>query len=173
MENNPYAAPGAVVDDVSAFGGSDLEARKATRGQRLGAAMLDNLIIGLCVVPVVIFGIAYNRDHTTVQEWGSVGIALVFLGLILLLAMFVYNCILLSRNGQTIGKRLLSIKIVRADGTPVTLSRVIFLRWLPVVLLGMIPFVGRVVGLVDALLIFRTERRCLHDNIADTIVITD
>ena len=109
MENNPYAAPGAVVDDVSAFGGSDLEARKATRGQRLGAAMLDNLIIGLCVVPVVIFGIAYNRDHTTVQEWGSVGIALVFLGLILLLAMFVYNCILLSRNGQTIGKRLLSI----------------------------------------------------------------
>ena len=62
---------------------------------------------------------------------------------------------------------------MRADGTPVTLSRVIFLRWLPVVLLGMIPFVGRVVGLVDALLIFRTERRCLHDNIADTIVITD
>jgi uncharacterized RDD family membrane protein YckC len=173
MENNPYAAPGAVVDDVSAFGGNDLEARKATRGQRLGAAMLDNLIIVLCVVPIVLFGIAYNRDHAAVQEWGTAGIVLVFLGLILLLGIFVYNCILLSRNGQTIGKRLLKIKIVRADGTPVTLSRVIFLRWLPLVLLGMIPFIGRVVGLVDALLIFRAERRCLHDNIADTIVIAD
>ena len=36
----------------------------------------------------------------------------------------------------------------------------------------MVPFVGGLVSLVDALLIFRDDRRCLHDEIADTIVVT-
>jgi uncharacterized RDD family membrane protein YckC len=35
----------------------------------------------------------------------------------------------------------------------------------------MIPVVGRLINLVDPLLIFGKERRCLHDLIADTIVV--
>ena len=32
--------------------------------------------------------------------------------------------------------------------------------------------VGTIYGLVDVLMIFRASRRCLHDHIADTIVVT-
>jgi hypothetical protein len=35
----------------------------------------------------------------------------------------------------------------------------------------MIPFVGKAVNLIDPLLIFGKEKRCLHDLIADTIVV--
>ena len=35
----------------------------------------------------------------------------------------------------------------------------------------MVPFIGGVYALVDCLLIFRASHKCLHDNIADTIVV--
>jgi hypothetical protein len=38
--------------------------------------------------------------------------------------------------------------------------------------LASIPVIGTIYGLLDVLLIFRASRRCLHDNIADTIVVT-
>ena len=37
--------------------------------------------------------------------------------------------------------------------------------------IALIPVVGWLYGLVDALMIFRDSRKCLHDNIADTIVV--
>jgi uncharacterized RDD family membrane protein YckC len=96
---------------------------------------------------------------------------LIFLGFLLMLGVFVVNCVMVHQSGQTIGKRMLEIAMVRTDGSPITLLRYIFLRVVPVVLLGMIPLVGRFVGLIDPLLIFGKERRCLHDLIADTIVV--
>jgi hypothetical protein len=38
--------------------------------------------------------------------------------------------------------------------------------------MGAIPFVGNFVGLVDALMIFGEDHRCLHDRIAGTRVIS-
>jgi uncharacterized RDD family membrane protein YckC len=172
MENNPYAAPSAVVDDVPAFSGNDLEARKASRGQRLGAALLDGLIAGLCMAPVIVIGVMASRQGSAAGISATGGIFAV-VGLVLLIALVVYNCILLSRNGQTIGKRTLNIKVVRTDGSQVPLSRFILMRWLPVTLLGVIPFIGRFIGLVDSCMIFGADKRCLHDRIADTIVIQD
>jgi hypothetical protein len=42
--------------------------------------------------------------------------------------------------------------------------------WLPF-LLGLVPGFGSVFGLADACFIFGTERRCLHDRMAGTIVV--
>jgi uncharacterized RDD family membrane protein YckC len=66
---------------------------------------------------------------------------------------------------------MLGIRVVRRDGSHCGLARIFFARYLPVTLLGAVPFVGGLVSLVDALLIFRDDRRCLHDEIADTIVV--
>ena len=60
---------------------------------------------------------------------------------------------------------------MRTDGSRIGLARYIFLRVVPVVLISMIPFIGNLINLVDPLLIFGKERRCLHDLIADTIVV--
>lgn len=171
MENNPYAAPAAVVGDVAGSDADDLESRKASRGKRLGAALLDGLVNLVWLAPAVIgwvLQVNAAREGLTSSHTSAV---LYVLAILLALAVIVVNCVMLAQSGQTIGKRALEIAVVRGDGSPITLVRYIFLRVIPVGLLGMIPVVGRLVGLVDPLLIFGKERRCLHDLIADTIVV--
>jgi uncharacterized RDD family membrane protein YckC len=175
METNPYAAPGAVVDDAYVLNGNELEARKASRLQRFGAAFIDGMAAGLCSFPLTLYWMQTRYSTLTPGHAMpfSVSNRVLALGVVFGLGLIILNCVLLNRNGQTIGKRALSIKVVRKDGSRVALTRFIFLRYLPVTLLGFIPFIGGIVGLVDASMIFGAERRCMHDLIADTIVIED
>lgn len=170
MENNPYAAPEAVVDDVRAWDALDLESRKAGRGKRLGAVLLDGLIYLIWVVPVI-WAASMTGAVDKGLKPGAPMAALMILGIGLLVVIFVINCVLLHRHGQTIGKRVLDIAIVRTDGSRMGLLRYLFLRVLPLGLLGAIPYVGWLVQLGDPLWIFGKEKRCLHDLVADTIVV--
>jgi uncharacterized RDD family membrane protein YckC len=68
-------------------------------------------------------------------------------------------------------KRLFKIKVVRSDGSRCSLPRIVFARFLPVALFCSIPYVGWGAGLIDPLFIFGDDSRCLHDHIADTIVV--
>lgn len=170
METNPYAAPAAVVDDAAAWDAYDLENRKAGRGKRLGAALLDGLVNLIWVAPVL-WGVTMVGDVNKGLKPAAPMVGVMLLGFALLVAIFVVNCMLLHRHGQTIGKRALDIAIVRTDGSRMGLLRYIFIRVLPVSLLGAIPYVGWLVSLADPLLIFGPERRRLHDLLADTIVV--
>lgn len=87
-----------------------------------------------------------------------------------ILICFVINIILLARNGQSMGKLILGVKIVGADGHP-CFWRIIFIRILAMNALALIPIVGPVLMIVNVLMIFRENRRCLHDEFADTIVV--
>jgi uncharacterized RDD family membrane protein YckC len=90
---------------------------------------------------------------------------------------------LLATRGQTIGKWLVGMRIVRADNDEVpTLARTLSLRYSAqalgptatlagLVLVGAIPYVLVAIGLFDIALIFRRDRRCLHDLIAGTKVV--
>ncbi|MHB1057754.1 MAG: RDD family protein [Rhodanobacter sp.] len=170
METNPYAAPAAEVDDVRAWDAHDLENRKAGRGKRLGAALLDGFINLVWLIPVV-WGATMAVDVRQGTKPAAPMVGVMLLGLALLLGVFVVNCVMLHRSGQTIGKRMLDIAVVRTDGSSIGLLRYLFLRVAPFILIGMIPFVGRLISLVDPLLIFGKDRRCLHDMVADTIVV--
>jgi uncharacterized RDD family membrane protein YckC len=78
--------------------------------------------------------------------------------------------ILVAKRGQSLGKAAVGIKIVRTDGSRAGFWRIAGLRWFVMALgSGVIAFLG----LVDVLMIFRKDRRCLHDLIADTIVVID
>lgn len=170
METNPYAAPEATVDDLRAWDAQGLEERKASRGKRLGAALLDGAINLVWILPFL-WGAMMAADVNRGIKPAAPMVGLMLLGFALLVAIFVVNCLMLHRSGQTIGKRTLNIAIVRTDGSRMSLPRYIFIRVLPMGLLGAIPYVGGLIGLVDPLLIFGKDRRCLHDLIADTIVI--
>lgn len=164
-EQNWYAAPQAAVADVGGLSAADLEARKASRGQRLGAAMLDGVILAVGSVLAIVGGTAASK--------GDGGWVAMLAGLLIMAGVAAVNCVLLHRNGQTIGKRVLGIKVVRTNGDPISLGRIIGMRFIPISLLGAIPYLGGLISLTDSLMIFGNERRCLHDLIADTIVITD
>jgi uncharacterized RDD family membrane protein YckC len=178
MENNPYAAPSAVVEDLYVYNADDLEARKASRWQRLGAALLDFLFYLLCVMPVIVaigsgayWGYLARAQGRPVTAPSATSGILLSVGVIAFFGLFIYNLVLLHRDGQTLGKRLMGIKIVRTDGDRATLGRIFFARMVAISVLGYIPYLGMVIRLIDICMIFGAERRCLHDLIADTIVI--
>lgn len=180
---NPYQAPAAYLAEPTP---ETMEF--ADRGTRLGAHILDWLvflplggIIGLLFFWLMM---AHGTGMSWGEAWGAalnfsrgmtrdvrlllgvaLGIAVLFLGLVGL------NLYWLHRHGQTIGKRICKIKVVRTDGSRVSLGRIIGLRWLPVAAMQMIPLVGFLVKFIDPLMIFRESYQCLHDQIADTIVV--
>jgi uncharacterized RDD family membrane protein YckC len=87
-------------------------------------------------------------------------------------AVVVITIVLVHRNGQTIGKKLVGIKVVRTNGARASLGRIFWLRNVVNGIPQVIPFVGYIYMLVDHLFIFGDKRQCLHDKIADTIVVT-
>jgi len=78
----------------------------------------------------------------------------------------------LHTRGQTLGKVLLRMQIVSRFGYRVLpLSRVFILRYVPFYLVVLVPIFGPLLTVVEVLFIFGSDKRCLHDHIAGTIVI--
>src|SRR5215813_4178295 len=78
---------------------------------------------------------------------------------------------LVATNGQSIGKRVVGIKIVRKDGSRASFARIFLLRNLVNTLPNLLPYVGLLYQLIDPLLIYQQSRQCIHDKLADTIVV--
>jgi uncharacterized RDD family membrane protein YckC len=166
---NPYAPPTANVSDVEVDSGV---IEQAGRGARFGAAMLDGLFMVLIVyIPAIVIGgvdsiVASAGDYTQLifSTFGYVALA----GLIV---WGVITFILVKRNSQTLGKKLVGIKVVRSDGSHASLARIFWLRNVVNGIPTAIPIVGNIYALVDHLFIFTESRQCLHDKIADTMVV--
>ncbi|MGD9385094.1 MAG: RDD family protein [Thioalkalispiraceae bacterium] len=156
---NPYQTPQAEIADTG-LGTSD--AVLAERGTRLGAHLLDMLFFVIAMIPI--FFIMESNNDTAV----AIGAGITIIAGLILVGL---NINYLYQNGQTIGKRIVGIKIVRGDGERCGLARIIFLRNFVIGLLGNIPLIGPFISLADPLFIFRADRRCIHDMIADTKVI--
>ena len=164
-DENRFAPPLAHVEDVAEGPGV-----LAGRWIRLGATLIDAFVAGLAfglIALVSPFNI-FQPPATSSGVWMLLLQNLV-IGFILFLLIHGY---LIATRGQTVGKALLKIRIVRSDGSPASFARIVGLRYLSTSVLASIPMVGTIYGLVDVLMIFRASRRCLHDHIADTIVVT-
>jgi len=177
---NRYAAPQAEVEDVN----DDSEiGQLAGRGERLGAAVLDGVIAVIAVWIPMLIGFGFTGFKTLIQiarggrdavpadiDWSSLftGLAIGMVGLLAVLGVNIYFVV---KNRQTIGKKLMGIKVVRSDGSQISIARLFWLRNVVNALPGVLPFVGNLYGLVDHLFIFGEQRRCVHDYIADTIVV--
>lgn len=167
--HNPYEAPAApsLPPDLP-FEASALS--KAERGTRFLAVLLDGLVyLGVAIPFIIAIAVAGGLGHSPM---GS-GLAMAFLGLggLAFLGIFIYNLVLLNSDGQTLGKRWMKVRIVRSSGERAGLGRIFWLRMFVPGLIGRIPLVGVIFALVDPLFIFGEERRCVHDMIADTIVV--
>jgi uncharacterized RDD family membrane protein YckC len=161
--SNPYAPPKAVVHDVAV---ADAGIVPADRGARLGASILDTFIFMLMVyLPFVggamITGANGDPEDLTAMLGGSM-IALI--GLVIWCSITVRS---LARTGQSIAKKMVGIKVVRSDGSPASVGRIIWLRNILNSMIAVIP----AYGIIDSLFIFAESRQCLHDKIADTIVV--
>ena len=129
----------------------------AGRGARLGAKLIDAVAFPFLIIVVV--GIFFALNYV-----------LGLLALLASLAFLIAQVVLLTRYGQTIGKKALGIRIVlvTTGQNGGFVPNVVLRAWLNFII-GLIPFYS----LVDVLFIFREDRRCIHDLIAGTRVVAD
>ncbi|MDE0654849.1 MAG: RDD family protein [bacterium] len=159
------ASPGWVTLET----GEQLEL--AEPSARLSAKIIDLLIL----VAVIVGGVIVVLVSLVAEGFG-VGIGLVegvfFSALLIVLASLLYDPLFIAVRGQTVGKKAVGIRVVRADnGELPTLGRS-FARWaLPGVLLA-IPGAGyALAALCFSSLLRDASRRGWHDKVAGTIVV--
>jgi uncharacterized RDD family membrane protein YckC len=120
----------------------------ASRGSRLLAAIVDFAAF-LCVYAALLLN----------------SMTIFVVGICALIAIQIY---FLSSRGQTIGKMVMNIKIVKVDTNKNGgFGANVLMRGIVNGILTMIPLYS----LVDVLFIFREDRRCIHDMIAGTRVV--
>lgn len=154
--------------DVETHTSSDTEQNNlASRWARLGAALIDGIIAMLATLPIMkmtgLWEQAMNGETLSFQAmfWGALYGFAVFL---------LVNGYFLKRDGQTVGKKLLGIKITTLTGAVPDFWPMVAKRYLVFWVITYLPFVGNLIALVDALFIFRDDKRCLHDHLAGTVV---
>jgi uncharacterized RDD family membrane protein YckC len=137
---------------------------------RFAAKFLDGLILGMAgmlinvALGLVLLGTAnYFTGVATAARSAAMAFQIVsnLLGIGLGLA---YSMFFISRYSATPGKMALGLKLVRSDGSPLSIGRIIgrhFAEWLSSLTL----LIGYIIAAFDE------ERRALHDRICDTRVI--
>lgn len=142
---------------------SDAGGDLAGYGARVGATLLDNVLIVAVafVLAVVATAAGVPTDASGYVVIGVVGLSILFYAPVLM-------CRSGSRNGQTLGKQALAIRVVRQDAQPMTASPALLRDLVGKGLLGLIPFytiVDYVVPLGDS------RRQAIHDKLAGTFVV--
>ena len=171
MQSNPFAAPSDEIVTGSSM------VRLAPYSSRFIGAMIDSLLsIGaLCLgFPIMAMDPNISEFGAELGTLGHAGTA------VSLIALFTLTCLQwywITTLGQSVGKRVMKTQIRKINERPVDfVSGVIMRSWIIGFAFGFVQLftcglLGWVVYLVDAIAIFGSERRCLHDLIAGTKVV--
>jgi uncharacterized RDD family membrane protein YckC len=141
---------------------------------RLLARLIDGLIVGglvsivMTIVIVVIFAIMINTgDGATVLAVLVIAELIAFL--LVMAAQYVYDVEFAKRDGQTLGKRVLKLRVVPLDPDQPLDRTVLAKRWLVSGPGGLVPGLG-ILNVIWCLW-DQPYRQCLHDKFAKTVVV--
>jgi len=137
----------------------------ASVGSRIGARLLDGLFIGLfAFIVMIIFGVI-GANSSLDSDRGLIIMLILIFAFIFLISL--YQLLFpYFWEGQTPGKRIVGIRIVREDGAEATFGTY-FVRWL----LGIVDsFFYNMVGLI--VMISSEKRQRVADLVAKTVVIS-
>ena len=148
----------------------------ASWGARFGAYLLDALIgFGACVIPLVVGAVILattsstttdSDGYTTVSGGNPLGYVFLGLGYLLIFVFQIWNAVFRQgKTGQTLGKKIVGIQVVRADTGAVLGTGGAFLRWLMLVILGGMCFLDFLWPLWDE------KKQSWHDKIATSVVL--
>ncbi|MDT0377876.1 RDD family protein [Streptomyces sp. DSM 42041] len=170
----PYASPqgapppGAPYSDSYGGAGADPLAGMpplGSRGRRLLARIVDALIVGIPVgiVSGLVSGFD-SYDDAGAQYWQGGFYTLVY---------FLYEGLMLTRSGQTVGKKLMKIRVAvlqngaAPHGTPGWVRAAVYS--IP----ALVPCLGFLFWLINVLYCTwdKPYHQCLHDKAAKTVVV--
>ena len=167
-EENPYAAPNTDPIPAQEFVGNP---GLADPMERFVGSLVDGLV-GSAVAALILGGMYFaGMIHSMADiERSDLGYTICFTIINFSLVMAI-QWKFLKATGQTIGKKAVKTRIVTMDGKKPGITDLVFKRYAFASLISVIPVVGGVLALVDSLLVFKKDRRCLHDLIAGTQVV--
>ncbi|MFI0821617.1 RDD family protein [Streptomyces sp. NPDC021098] len=141
----------------------------AHRGRRLVARIIDGLIIGipLGLIMALIWGTYYPMGN------GSDARSSLFT-LVYVLVYFIYEGLMLTHYGQTVGKKAMKIRVAILETGEPPVGRPGWARAATYSLPEIVPCCGFVFWLVNVLWCTwdRPYRQCLHDKVARTVVVS-
>ena len=143
--------------------------RWAGFGLRAAAKFIDLMLFNLLISPlfaVVIIWAGARRTREGQPDLAFIMAAWTILGLVLLFAQAAYAIVFVVRWGATPGKRLLGLRVVRADGGRVGAWRAAG-RHFGEMISSALCWLGYLLALFDE------EKRTLHDQLAGTRVILE
>lgn len=163
LDSNVYKTPEAALEDSA-----KPESNLATRASRLGASLIDSIILWVIMLPILYL----TGVSTEVSQGSELSILRSVLACFLSLFIFaLVNYQMLVTTGQTIGKRLLDIKMVDQNGDLPGLSSHLVKRYLVYFVPGAVPVFGQLFAVINFCFIFGSHRRCVHDYVAGTRVV--
>ncbi|MEW6737864.1 MAG: RDD family protein [Acidobacteriota bacterium] len=165
QQQQPYMAPayGAYQKAAAGFGMS--AGNYAGIGKRIAAYLLDGVIQLVAALPGMV--LTFIGAAASGSDSSGAGVIFVILGYLLLfvgaLGVGIYNIYLLGRDGATLGKRWMGIKVLDANNQPLGFGKA-FLRELVKGLLANVCFILLLWPAWDA------EKQGLQDKIFSTHV---
>lgn len=157
--DNPYPSAPPIAEPY----GAQTQGALAGRGQRFLAALIDGIILNVIAAAIAVPALG------TTGFSGSLGTRLGANAITAVIAVLYFG-LQHGKWGQSIGKRALRIRVVRAaDSGPIDLGvafgRVLFTYVISVITVG-------IFSLIDAVWIFGNDRnQCLHDKVVKTVVV--
>jgi uncharacterized RDD family membrane protein YckC len=136
-------------------------ANLASIGRRWAALIVDRILFILAGVALVVAVVLVTPE--TPEDPRLMGIVAAIL--VTYIGYVSYDALMVRGGGQTLGKRLLKIRVVRADGQPVRSGQ----AWGRAVARGVMVHVLTLVNYGPSL--FTSEKTCVHDLLAGTRVV--
>lgn len=167
---NPYQTP--TSDPVLTQAPVGAVPQLAKLGDRFVGALVDGLIGIAIAIPIwgAMFGLGVVKS---MAGMGKIGLGYTIgIGVVHYLVFMAIQWRFLEATGQTIGKKVAKTRIARMDGSKPDVRELVIKRYGFVSLINLIPFIGIILPWVDILMIFKADRRCLHDLVAGTQVLT-
>lgn len=124
-------------------------------GQRFVASVIDGILLLIVYVMSILCAVQMAGTESDMQLLAS---------LFTMFSSFLYYTYFHARSGQTPGKKILRIKVVSTDGSPISTGQAIG-RWFSYIISGAIIYIGYLWVLIDQ------KNQAWHDKITGTYVI--
>lgn len=189
--HNPYQS--TAIDDLSNQSG-EMEVELASPWERIGAAIINSILAA--IVGFFCF-LAFIPVFRTPSQIGIVRATAVgsIISILLLLGLCIWQAVWMSKRGQSVGKRLMGIKVIGLEGQnpgfvgTVLMREIVFNVIVGVIILiigavsgagysaksgaSLVDLISNLPSLICLIMLFRpqTMRRTLQDYLAKTVVI--
>jgi uncharacterized RDD family membrane protein YckC len=166
IQGQPFCATCKSEKLLDIQSGSDASTlRFATLSRRLAAQWIDGFLFA--IPAVVIFGaIAFFAVQDQGEPSAILVIGLVVAGMVFLFGFVAYEALMLASRGQTLGKILMRIRVVRPDGSPISTGQAWGRALTRAVMVHMLALVNYLPAF------FTAEKTCVHDMAAKTRVVS-